>query len=144
MRRVVVLLVCVALALSGCGRWGTARVSGKVTLNGKALANARVTFQPIGERGKEAGPASVGETNESGEYTLTMVRKGGPGAMLGMHRVTITALQGPPPDPTDDNPPPRKDLVPERYNTKTELKFEVLPGGTTEADFKLTAHVGGS
>src|SRR5262245_25108766 len=101
MRRAIVLLGCVAVALSGCGRWGAAPVSGKVTLNGKPLANAKVTFQPIGTGGKEAGPASVGETNAAGEYTLTMIRKGGAGAVVGKHRVTITALQGPAPDPSD-------------------------------------------
>jgi hypothetical protein len=144
MRRVLVLLGCLAVALSGCASWGVAPVSGKVTLNGKALPNAKVTFQPIGKNGKEVGPASYGETNGSGEYSLSLIGNKGKGAMLGMHRVTITALQGPPPDPADDNPKPRVDLVPERYNKDTELKFEVLPGGTKEADFKLTSHVGGS
>jgi hypothetical protein len=30
-------------------------------------------------------------------------------------------------------------IVPERYNTETELRFEVLPGGTQTANFPLTS-----
>jgi len=144
MRIALILLGGVALALAGCGSGGAAPVSGKVTLNGKPLAKATVTFQPTAKGGMDAGVASTGETNDQGEYTLKVVGTGAPGAIVGEHRVSITALQGPAPDPKDDNPKPREDLVPERYNAKTELKFTVPSGGTKEADFKLTSHTGGS
>jgi hypothetical protein len=146
MRNALLLMGCLALSCLGCG--GSARlapVSGRVTLNGAPLPNAKVIFQPIPKGGIESGPASQGETNANGEYTLALIGKNKSGAVIGEHRVSISALQGTAPTSADDNPKPRKDLVPEQYNgDKTTLKFEVPPSGSKEADFKLTAHKGGS
>jgi hypothetical protein len=67
------------------------------------------------------------------------------GALVGKHRVQITtgvseSLAQEYTGPTEDgSPPPNfpKDYrrVPERYNDKSELTFEVPPGGTDQADF---------
>src|SRR5262249_10656345 len=112
-------------------------VSGKVTLNGSPLAHATVSFQPFAKPGSiEAGEGSTGKTNEKGEFTLTS-STGKSGALVGKHRVSISAL-----DPQigehDTRPPrggwPKADKVPSRYNAKTELTFDVLPGGTNKAD----------
>jgi len=138
MRRRLLVLTCALLPALGCGQ-KLAPVSGKVTLDGKPLPNAKVVFQPIPTSGVQAGPASAGETNEQGEYTLKLLRAGTPGAVVGEHRVSITAPQGPAPDPAEDNPKPRKDLVPEQYNAQTELKCAVPPGGKTDANFELSS-----
>jgi hypothetical protein len=137
MRGRLIVLSCVALPLLGCGGNKLVPVSGKVTLNGKPLAGATVTFQPYNKGKREAGPASAGETNAQGEFTLKLSGKNANGAVVGEHKVSISALQGPPPSSADDNPKPRVDLVPERYNTQTELKFQVPAGGTDKADFNL-------
>ena len=138
MRARLLLGVTLLVAL-GCGR-KLVPVSGKVTLNGKALAGATVSFQPIAPEGStEAGPGSQGKTNDNGEFTLT-TSTGKPGAVPGKHRVRINSLsqqvgEG------DSRPPrggwPLKDRVPERFNENTTLTIEVPSGGTDKADFDL-------
>jgi hypothetical protein len=116
-----------------------APVSGRVTLNGKPLANATISFQPIASEGtKNPAPGSTGKTNENGEFTLVGA-KGETGAWVGKHRVVITLLGeevG-----TDERPPrggwPLKEKVPARYNNDSQETFDVPSGGTTSANFDL-------
>ncbi len=133
-----------AAAALGCVGGGPkyVPVSGVVTLNGKPLAGATVTFSPIAPPGEvNAGDGSAGKTNDAGEFTLTTSR-GAPGALVGKHKVRIFALArqvG-----TGDERPPRggwptKDKVPARYNERTELEFEVKPDGPNKADLPLTS-----
>jgi hypothetical protein len=75
-----------ALVLFGCSASDapkTAPVSGTVTMQGKPLAGAGVTFFPTGK-----GPMATGNTNENGEFTL-MTNRPGDGAPVGGHRVAI-------------------------------------------------------
>lgn len=137
MRARLLFIAFAALPLVGCGGPKVVPVSGRVTLAGKALPNATVTFQPILKDGINAGPNSVGVTNEQGEFTLKLVEKNLPGAVVGEHRVSISALQGPAPDPKDDNPKPRKELVAAKYNSNTTEKFTVPPEGSTTANFDV-------
>jgi hypothetical protein len=110
-----------------------------VTLNGQPLANALVTFQPMAKGGNVApGLGSTGTTNANGEYQLRVVGNGPRGAEVGPHRVTISALEGPPIDPTKDVTPPQRERVPRRYNADSTLTCEVPPKGNTQADFTLT------
>jgi len=133
------LLVGVVLAAVGCGGGKTASVSGRVTLDGKPLAGATVNFLPDSKE-KEPGPGSSAKTDANGNFTLQLQNGKGDGAVIGKHKVAITAFEG------DDQPPSsspkdqffRKSLVPDRYNgDKTELWFEVPAGGTSEANFEL-------
>jgi len=137
------VLGCAVVLAIGCG--GSKRfvpVSGKVTLNGKALPNATVMFQPMGEPGSlMAGEGSTGKTNENGQFTLKS-STGKHGALVGKHGVSISALN-PKIGEHDTRPPrggwPKADKVPSRYNAKSELTFDVGPGGTSQADFDLTS-----
>src|SRR5262249_28886803 len=104
MRGRLIVLSCVLLPALGCGGTTVVPVSGKVTLNGKPLAGATVTFQPYYKDKREAGPASSGETNAQGEFTLKLAGKNVNGAVIGEHKVSISALQGPAPSSADDNP----------------------------------------
>jgi hypothetical protein len=111
-----------------------------VTLDGKPLANATISFQPIARPGSvESAPGSQGKTNENGEYTLE-VMDGKNGAWVGEHRVQISALNAEVGE-SDSRPPrggwPMGDKVPAKYNTKSDLTFVVLPGGTSDANFDL-------
>jgi len=135
------------LAACGCGGGSShkiAHVSGKVTLNGKPLANATVNFQPFPPEGSiDAGEASVGKTNENGEFTLSTL-KGSKGAQVGKHHVLIMSQFTKAPE--DDSRPPRggfpqDDLVPKRYGMgqKDEITFDVPSGGTDKAIFTLTS-----
>jgi hypothetical protein len=124
----------------GCG--SSARyvpVSGKVTLNGQPLANAIVSFEPIGspdESMNNPALASSGKTNANGEYTL-QTTKGANGAWVGKHRVKFSVVG---PD-TDERPSRSRQRItlPGRYTDGSKEEFEVLSGGTDKADFALTS-----
>src|SRR5207237_2656565 len=132
--RAHILLVCVVCLALGCGQSrNTATVSGRVTLDGVPLADARVNFQPMGDA-KEPGIGSFGKTNANGEYSLTLIDEKGEGAIIGMHRVMIKAVPARAGD--DDKEPAGKDRVPPEYNINTTLTFEVKPGHNT-ADWPL-------
>src|SRR5262249_15423097 len=58
------VFVFLLIALQGCGGRTYAPVSGTVTLDGKPLAKAVVTFIPLPEPGsKDAGDSASGKTN---------------------------------------------------------------------------------
>jgi hypothetical protein len=130
-------IVAAFLAL-GCGNSKLASVSGKVTLDGKPLANARITFQPIGTGTAYPGGGSFGKTNANGEYTLSLIDGNGSGAFVGKHRVAISCL----PEDQSTNPQadrPKKtppDIVPAKYNFQSQLECEVAPG-RNRADWQL-------
>ena len=130
-----VLFVATAIVTCGCskqGRMETAPVSGKVTYRGKAVPTGTVMFVP-GE-----GPAATGEIGSDGSYKLTTFSTGD-GAVIGTHKVTITALQGMGdalPEQRSATPPP---LVPAKYlNGETSgLVAEVKPKTKNEMNFDL-------
>lgn len=149
--------MCVVLSLSGCGSNSrqapvpTAPVSGTVTLGGKPLSGATVTF--IAE-----GWSSVGKTNSSGEFKLVQ------GAAVGENKVTISKV-----DPSklegvefSENPEdgldegqmmaanvdtkdvasadvPLGEMIGADYSNpaKTILTYNVQEGGTEGANFEL-------
>jgi hypothetical protein len=128
--RFVLFGVVVAL---GCGDSKNAPVSGTVKLDGKPLANASVTFQPLGEGNLNPGPGSYGVTNDKGEYTLAISPRA-QGAIVGKHRVEISCLIDDGQDkPGEDRRTKQKDRVPPQYNIKSTLTFEVKPGTNTAA-----------
>jgi hypothetical protein len=129
-------LVFPALAALGCGSSGNlAPVSGVVTLDGKPLANALVSFQPIAGQGGTAGVGSYGTTDAAGKYSLRTTDTDAPGAVVGNHSVVID-LKVESDDRDPRSRPPVKAL-PAKYNKQTELQFKVEPGGTSAANFDL-------
>ncbi len=73
------------LTACGCGRGNypeVATVTGTVTLDGKPLEDAEITFAP------KDGRASSGRTDAKGQYSLSYT-KNIRGAVLGEHRVMI-------------------------------------------------------
>jgi hypothetical protein len=82
-------LVCVILLFKwvfGSSRNpNLARVRGSVTLEGKALAGAVVTFHPVAKGGNTA----VGATDRFGKFDLKTAGLGA-GALAGDYRVTVT------------------------------------------------------
>jgi hypothetical protein len=134
-----ILPVALLCFVAGCGD-NIAPVSGRVTLDNKPLPNANVIFMPDATV-KNPGQGSRAKTNANGEFTLLQMTNDVRGAVIGKHSVSITAFDG------DDGAIPsssgleknvfRKPIVPERYNSKTELTFEVPPGGSTSANFDL-------
>ena len=88
-------LICIS-SLVGCGSDGgeppekTYPVSGTITLNGKPIVGADVTF--IND---ESDRSAFGRTNDQGEYQLTTFSSND-GAVEGKHAVTIVKFEAPP------------------------------------------------
>jgi hypothetical protein len=133
------IVIGLVLVAPGCSKpYRLAPVSGKVTLNGKPLANAWVHFAPVASAGKsDPGPTAHGQTNAEGTYTLH-VRPEQPGAVVGKHRVVISLVVGGSTDQADAGGKARE-KIPRRYNQETTLTYDVLPEGTKEANFDLKA-----
>ncbi|HKD38024.1 MAG TPA: hypothetical protein VKB78_14525 [Pirellulales bacterium] len=114
-----------------------AKVTGKVTLDGKALPTGMVTFVPDKARGT-SGPPAVGGIDSTGHYELTTDRQSdGDGAVVGFHQVRVIANE-PAKDAMQSMTP---SLIPLRYNNEASsgLRFEVKAGQDNEIDLPLTS-----
>jgi hypothetical protein len=137
MCRPAVLLAALLPALAGCGASGVAPVAGRVTVNGKPLANATVTFAPVATPGNpEPGSGSYGHTDADGRYTLRLVDREAAGAVVGRHKVQVVLRDDA--DTAADRPKSAVRQLPPKYNAKTALEFDVPAGGTAAADFDLS------
>ena len=127
------------LTCLGCGpsRPATAPVSGKVTYQGKPVAEGRITFLP------EHGRPAMGTLGVDGSYRLTTF-KADDGAAPGKYKVTIDATHvsgGAEPKSFQDeqrlmnsgNVPKVTRLVPEKFSRPetSTLTAEVKPGPNT-------------
>jgi hypothetical protein len=141
--RLSVLLVMAAFL--GCGDSGPplASVKGKVTLYGRPYAKGIVTFTP-----QDGGPTGSSPTDENGDYELWS--SGKRGAQIGKHKVSVTTIidqpkTTPPAQTSSDDPSytafgnptdykkveSKKEPIPAKYNTETELVREVNSGSNT-------------
>ena len=119
------LFTILILSLTGCGGGGEpipelAEVTGIVTMDGTPLSNAKVIFEPqqASENGRRR--ASSATTQSDGSYALEY-NSDASGATPGSHKVMILKM----PDNPDDA---GTQLVPAKYNDKTELTAEVKTG----------------
>jgi|SRR3954451_23105926 hypothetical protein len=133
-RRAVLVAFAACAVANGCHR-DVVPVSGRVTLNGKPLAGADVIFQPRGnsQSPRPAGTGSIGHTDEQGRFSLRMVEPNRPGAIVGEHIVRI-AVNSDAPATT----PAKGSPIPPVWRDGSR-QFRVPPGGTTKADFDITA-----
>lgn len=141
MRRTLMACAALVTLYAGCDRGpATAPVSGKVTLNGKPLANAWVSFQPVAEgNNKDPGRGSSGKTDAEGKYSLRVDEKTR-GAIVGKHRVMIQPAEdggSGGQDADSGGPRSKKFYLPSRYNMATTLTCDVPPGGREDANFDL-------
>lgn len=138
MRNALAVLVIVCLAGCGTDRQqgdGLVReaVSGTVTLDGQPLGGASIQFVPIDPN----APGGTSGEIEKGKFVI----EGDRGPVAGSYRVMISSRMGAAVDasqPPGDAPAPKKDPIPPRYNTKTDLKAEVKAGVANTYEFPLT------
>ena len=141
----IVLPIACLLTLavtSGCGPGGVERavVSGTVTHNGRPLEQGQIRFVP------EAGQKlpSSGAIITEGDY----VAGSQGGVPIGKHKIQIESWRptakwlkehGPPgPDAVWDMIP-QQQIIPAKYNAKTELSITIEPGSKEIVqDFNLT------
>ena len=142
------LVTSVCAVLVGCGSDSPyAPVSGVVTFDGKPIAEASVAFHPNG-----GGRPAYGLTRSDGTYVLTSVEQGD-GALIGDHRVTITAVKmiesekakamkeelGSLVDAMPIPPPKTVWLIPQSYSKPQTSGLEfTVESGKNSADFALT------
>jgi hypothetical protein len=112
-----------------------------VLLDGQPLPEARVVFQPVAQPGQEhVGPDAYGVTDAEGRFSLTTIYDES-GAAVGRNRVSISTLQlqedASDPDNGRKRQVLRQEQIPPRYNSQTELYYEVLEEGAAEATFQL-------
>jgi hypothetical protein len=103
------LVLCAVILFSGCtgGRLPTAPVRGKVTYKGAPLNTGTVTFVPD----TTAAPCAYGEIGADGSYELTTYKRGD-GAVLGTHRIMVSALK------VDPKRPEATSLVPSKFSSE--------------------------
>lgn len=125
-----VFLSGAALMAAGCNKGPQlSSVKGRVTLDGKPLPNATVTFTP-----EAGGRASLGRTDENGNYQLLYSATAG-GALVGPMRVRISVIE----EWTDaqERTFMKPDPVPAKYNEKSDLVVDVEQKANV-FDFDLT------
>ena len=131
----LLLLAISTLAIGACSHApkGIAPVSGRVRLDGKPLAGAVITFQPVrGTATADSAGGSFGHTDAEGRFTLRLVEPDVPGAAVGRHTVTITtAAIGP-----SDESRPSGERVPVSWRDGSQT-FDVPAEGTSAANFDL-------
>jgi hypothetical protein len=132
---VLVGAACAAAGLLGCvsdgySELGLVDVSGVVKLDGQPLSGAQVAFEDEEKR------VSTGVTDASGRYAL-MYDSQTPGTPPGKKIVRITTAA------TDaegggaaEGAATAKEIIPSRYNSKSELKADVSASNRT-FDFDL-------
>jgi hypothetical protein len=122
----LVALLCVGF--TGCGKDidpDYKPVTGTITLDGKPLADAYITFSPDG-----GGSTGSDYTDENGVYELFYAVER-PGGKLGKNTVSITkddaSLYSDTEEGAEGGPVAEDmyELIPARYNTETELTATV-------------------
>ena len=126
------LFLALSLLLAGCAYRGPeiAYVAGRVTMDGRPLANATVVFVP--ENGRPAGAT----TDADGNYVLNFAN-GRQGAIPGPSTVRIMTLRDADQDEIGQTIPGSPETVPARYNADSILTFDVVPNQKNIANFDL-------
>jgi len=119
----------------GCGESGPELVDahGIVTLDGKPVPNASVTFSPKDGQ----GTTSSGLTDATGHYTLRFTRDR-EGVMPGTHNVLIETEKVSPEDVAEGEPVPEFVPLPAKYSRPGELTADVS-SDKPQHDFALTS-----
>jgi hypothetical protein len=143
------LLSAALLFIAGCGN-GLTPITGNVTMDGKPLTNAIVTFFPV-----EGGTAATGKTDDKGSYKLIGVL--GEGLKPGSYKVSVTTVETTVAESSeiDMNSPEYlamssgvgmesvkssapKEPIPAKYNTSTEIVKQIT-NETAQIDLALTS-----
>lgn len=134
-----IVALAATMLVAGCSRQQAVYpVGGRVTLDGKPLVDAQISFRP------QRGPEAFATLDTDGRYRLS-TRAVGDGAVAGEHAVTLAqvtvglALE-PGVAPRLANPTPGAIPVPERFlQAETSgLRATVVPG-TNTFDFDLSS-----
>jgi hypothetical protein len=84
-------LLLIGMSLTGCGGREFAEVEGRITLDGKPLADVQIVFLPDPAKGNKANNSSA-TADANGYYRLYATRDERSGTVLGSHRIVIIDL----------------------------------------------------
>ena len=151
------MTILAVFTLAGCGtdesKPDNEQVEGVVTLDGKPVPGAVVTFVPVDDK---QGVSATGTTDDEGRYTLTTIERGvrgGSGAVAGEYYVGVVKDKPLPEDPDTDEPgygedegtgreedePEITHIVPAKYNRPQDSGIKVtVEKGKNEIPIKLT------
>jgi hypothetical protein len=123
-----VILAGAICALSGCGNSKLSEVSGTISYDGKPIEQGSIAFIPADGNGPSGGSPIV-----DGKYFAQNVPVGKTKVQIKGARVTGQKRMLP------DSPPvsTSEEMLPAKYNTASELTYEVK-SGTQVKDFDLT------
>src|SRR6476620_3867291 len=131
----VSILVAAAIVLTGCpnSRPATYRETGTVTMQGKPVAGAVITFVPTSHEGQAASAI----TDSEGKYALT-TWQAGDGARPGEYRVKVSKKEQKIYVEKKTAPPPAKSLVPSKYlDESTSGLSHTVPNGSSTFDIEI-------
>jgi hypothetical protein len=133
------LLAALGLAAPGCSGSGDELprdpVSGTVSLDGEPLSGGSIQFTPAAD--SAGAPITGGSPIENGRFSIARTD----GLVPGKYRVSISK-----PDqksvaqtkgPVAKGTQLAKELIPMKYNARTELSAEIPKGGTSSLNFEL-------
>ena len=110
-------------------------VAGKVTMDGQALPKGNIVFSPMGD-----GQSSATGQIENGEFAIPRER----GLVPGDYKVSISHTDQPEGHVKIEvkkrgqkAPAGFKELIPAKYNAKTDLKATIPKGGKSDLEFPL-------
>jgi hypothetical protein len=140
MKRYVAFLAVLALGPAGCSPSNAVVVRGTVTLDGRALPGAVVTFRPTDQTTPGLGGSST--TDAEGKYTIGTGARGDKGLAPGEYAVIVSKRLRPDGSPPEANVPPMEsdavEKLPPRYSEEkqTTLHATVSKEQATH-DFRL-------
>lgn len=134
---ILVSVLCVVPLLSACGsgnKLGREAVTGKVTLNGRPLAEGSIMFEPTSGRG-----AMGGGRIENGNYRLSVQGGLPPGEYIVRISAAATGRNAPAATPPGETPgagadPP--EMIPPAWNSQSRHTVEV-GDGSNEFNFDI-------
>ena len=127
----VLLLLLVAV---GCGEndpLNRQEVSGKITLDGELLADGTVEFTPV------SNGAPSGASIKEGLFTIPGEKGLPPGDYV--VRISAASASGATVEVPGESNRISAELIPEKYNTKSELSFHVDDKGSNFLELDLKA-----
>lgn len=133
-QRALCLILLPLLMASGCGDsdpLNRQAVSGKIMLDGELLADGTVEFTPV-DNG-----ASSGATVKSGVFTIPQEKGLPPGNYV--VRISAASSSGVTAELPGESNQISAELIPEKYNAKSELSFHVDDKGSNVLDLDLNS-----
>jgi len=111
---------------------GLRTITGDVTWGGEPLSKGSITFTPV-----EPGRATGGKIVD-GQFEIAAARGAKPGSYLvSIEAYLPTGKKVPSPEVPGEMVDDIRQMIPPKYNSSTELRAEIEPGGENHFSFQL-------